>query len=1094
MRSLWDPHVESLRDTLHRLTQIDDPTDRVEPGQLRQTQLLSLMLLVLILLPLPLLLLPNLFRAAISPLRNPTFYTTLGVTIVSLMAYALNRRGQYMRATILAIAGLTIGLFTETALGLLGISPIYAPDDVNLLAFLVVPVLLSSMLLSIPLTALITVTELVGMFLLVLIFPQITLSMLIWGPFSFVLIVSALVLLAAHHRNRLEAIRQTRLMENEKRFRRAVFAAPFPIMLHAEDGEIIAVNQAWSDITGYTHADIPTVEAWTARAYGERGERPSGLLNNPEVSITNRDGERRIWHFRSAALGTRPDGRRLNISMAMDVTERKYADEQLAFQSLLLDQIQDLVTATDLEGTITYVNEAECRALGKSAAELLGQSIARYGENVAGELSLQEILEVTRAAGEWRGELTNVDAEGKLMVLDSRTHLIHNEQGEMVGILSVNTDITERKRAEQALRRERDLLYTLMDNIPDTIYFKDVDGRFTLINAAQARLLGLDDPTQAIGTTDFDYFTPEHAQDAFADEQRIVASGRPVIGKLEKVRRADGAFRWVSVTKVPICNREGKITGIVGISRDVTERKQAEDALRESKALFQSLVESMPQNVFSKDLEGRFTFANQKYCRLQGLSREEILGKKDADLHPPEWVKKYRADDRAVIEKEETFETVEVHQPLEGQKSYVRVIKTPIYDAEGNVGGLLGMFWDITERREMERQLQQQERLAAVGQLAAGIAHDFRNLLSTIILYAQIPMRNPALPPAVMRNLQTIVDESYKATDLVQQILDFSSRAMIKPRPLDLSALTDDTCDVLDRTLPENISLALVVAEAEAGTYVVEADPGRIQQALTNLALNARDAMPGGGELRISLSPIAGKADVPPPVDVAPGDWIRLAVADTGTGMTEEVQEHLFEPFFTTKDVGKGSGLGLAQVYGIVRQHAGHIDVTSQAGEGTIVHIYLPIHRGERAEKDKSKEAAALPPTGRNETILFVEDQARLREAGREMLESCGYHVVTAANGQEALAKCQAPRWSAQHEGPVALVVTDLVMPEMGGKELLRVLRDRRPKLPILAITGYALQGEELKELRDMGFDGVLSKPLDIDTWVREIRRILDGE
>jgi PAS domain S-box-containing protein len=940
-----------------------------------------------------------------------------------------------------------------------------------------------------------------GMLVLPLFFPQITMLMVVGAPLSFVLLVSVLILLSVHHRNKLEAMRQVKLLESENRFRKAVFAAPFPVMLHAEDGEVLALNRRWMETTGYTADDIPTVAVWAELAHADHGGRFQAVIaqlfeddiladDEGEMVIQTKRGERRTWHVRSSSLGKLPDGRRFALSMAVDVTERKQVEEQLAFQSLLLDQIGDMVTAIDLEGYITYANEAERRTFGDEPETLVGRHVDVYDEHFVRDLTCEEVIATTQAVGQWRGEEVKIDKDDHKIVVDSRTQLIHDAQGAPVGILKISTDITDRKRVERALRRERDLLYTLMDNIPDTIYFKDTEGRFTLVNAAQAEILGIETPEEAMGKTDFDYFAPDHAVEAFEDEQRIVTSGEPVVDKVERIRRADGEFRWVSVTKVPITASDGTVTGIVGISRDITERKRAEDALRRNKALFESLVQSMPQNVFSKDLEGRFTFANQSYCELQGLPLEEIIGKKDEDLHPPDLSRKYRLDDQRVMETGETFETVEVHQPLKGEKSYVQVIKTPIYDAEGEVNGLLGMFWDITERREMEQQLQQQARLAAVGQLAAGIAHDFRNLLSTIILYAQLPMRSNELPAGVVKNLQTIVEESYRATDLVQQILDFSSRAMIEPQALDLSALTEKVHDMLDHTLPEHIRLSLDVEDSES-RYVVRADPGRIQQALTNLALNARDAMPGGGDLRLSLSLVDLRGGETPPIsDMGPGSWICLAVSDTGTGMTEEVLEHIFEPFFTTKDVGKGSGLGLAQVYGIVRQHDGYIDVASEVGEGTTFFIYLPAHVA-GGEKEAAAEKQPTP-SGQNETILLVEDEAPLREAGQKILASLGYKVLTAANGREALAKCQAPRWSARQSGPVDLVITDLVMPVMGGKDLLRALKSTRPKLPVMAITGYALQGDDVEALRALGFEDVLFKPLEIETWAQEIRQILD--
>ncbi len=396
---------------------------------------------------------------------------------------------------------------------------------------------------------------------------------------------------------------------------------------------------------------------------------------------------------------------------------------------------------------------------------------------------------------------------------------------------------------------------------------------------------------------------------------------------------------------------------------------------------------------------------------------------------------------------------------------------------------------DITERKKMEEQLRRQEQLAAIGQLAAGIAHDFRNLLSTVILYAQLSMRERDLPPSVAQKLQTIVDESYKATDLVQQILDFSSRAMIKTEPINLTALTADVLNVLSRTLPETIHLTLDVAGTAAGAYIAKVDPGRIQQALTNLALNARDAMPEGGALRFALSRTEKRPGKIPESDQASTEWLCLAVSDTGSGMTEEVQKHLFEPFFTTKEVGRGTGLGLAQVYGIVRQHDGYIDVTSAPGEGTTFTLCFPAYQEQIAPRES--EAQAPIPVGQGETILLVEDEPRLRNAERAMLEALGYRVVTAKNGRDALVQCQTAGRLEEHCPRIDLVITDLVMPELGGEELLRELQKVRPTLPVLAVTGYALQKKDLDQMKEIGFVDVLAKLFDMEQLARVVKRVI---
>lgn len=393
--------------------------------------------------------------------------------------------------------------------------------------------------------------------------------------------------------------------------------------------------------------------------------------------------------------------------------------------------------------------------------------------------------------------------------------------------------------------------------------------------------------------------------------------------------------------------------------------------------------------------------------------------------------------------------------------------------------------------RENEVRLHQQERLATIGQLAGGISHDFGNFLTTIMFYAELLLDDPRLPPDLASSAEAILSGSRRAAQLVRQILSFSRRTTMKARPIDLIPFINDIVAILRRILPENIQL---VTEIGHGEYIVKADPARMEQVVVNLALNARDAMPEGGELHIGLFRVETRPgeslpgvelSLPemPPAGMPGGAWVCLAVSDTGTGMTEEVRTRLFEPFFTTKGP-EGTGLGLAQVYGIVKQHEGHIGVETGVGRGTTFRVYLPVYGG-KEEKEISEEVS-VTPKGKGETILFVEDEEKVREAGREALESLGYRVLAAADGQKGLEMYQAADW-------VDLVITDMVMPEIGGKELLQELRRVNPDIKALAITGYMMR-EDVQELREEGFLDIVRKPLDVRALGEAVRRALDAD
>jgi len=393
----------------------------------------------------------------------------------------------------------------------------------------------------------------------------------------------------------------------------------------------------------------------------------------------------------------------------------------------------------------------------------------------------------------------------------------------------------------------------------------------------------------------------------------------------------------------------------------------------------------------------------------------------------------------------------------------------------------------IDELREAQSQLVQQERLAAVGQLAAGIAHDFNNILAVITLYIDMSLGTPDLPARLRQRLETIGHQARRAADLVQQILDFGRRTVLQTHVLNLTALLQEQVELWRRTIPESIPIQFT---AETVDCLVNADSTRLQQLFTNLVLNARDAMPDGGDLHLSLAQLhLGHRDTAPLPGMAVGDWARITVSDSGTGISATTLPHIFEPFFTTKGPGQGSGLGLAQVYGIVKQHKGHIDVQSAAGRGTTFTIYLPA----LVAKPPIETAVALPavPQGQGETILIVEDNELLREALASILALLNYRVMTAADGREALAILEQDG-EGELPGPaIALVLSDLVMPDMGGEALLQAMRQRGLTTPFLILSGHPMGAERRQSLQTQGCAGWLIKPIGTEELATAVARAL---
>jgi PAS domain S-box-containing protein len=599
------------------------------------------------------------------------------------------------------------------------------------------------------------------------------------------------------------------------------------------------------------------------------------------------------------------------------------------------------------------------------------------------------------------------------------------------------------------------------------------DGTITVFNDACMKLLGIEDePNIKPG---INLFTMKRSwQDLDAegnpvplDELPLVLAlrGKATRGKEMRALRKDGTERWEVVDGVPIYDHNGNLIAGFIIFPDVTERKQAEaereqllNQIQEQAQRIQHIVDTVPEGVILLDPDLRILMANplgkEDIARLNNVQEGDILTHlgecpiKELLTSPPQglW-----------------------HEVTTDHYSF-QVIARPIENGPIPKGWVL-VIRDVTKQREVERRVQQQERLVTVGQLAAGMAHDFNNILAVIALYTGMSLHNPSLPQETRERLQIVGEQAQRASHLIQQILDFSRRAVLERGPLDLVAFLKEQIRLLQRTLPEDIQIDLAYGKDQ---YTINADPTRIQQAIINLSTNARDAMPEGGRLHFGLERISlQEHDAPPLPEMSHGQWIRLTVTDTGTGILPEMQPHIFDPFFTTKEPGQGTGLGLAQVYGIVKQHAGHIDFETEGGCGTTFILYLPTLEIQPTRPSASSRESIAQ--GHGQTILVVEDEVATRQALVVSLEGLNYRVLEAANGQQALEIFE------QHADVIDLVLSDMVMPKVGGKALLHAIRERHPTVRVIMMTGHPLKEKEFEDLRISGLKNWILKPFSLE-------------
>lgn len=643
----------------------------------------------------------------------------------------------------------------------------------------------------------------------------------------------------------------------------------------------------------------------------------------------------------------------------------------------------------------------------------------------------------------------------------------------------------DRSRAEEALKQAENQYRGIVENAVEGFFQASIDGRYLSANPALARMHGYASPEQLMAAVK-DIGRQVYVDSARRREFQRLMEERGVVEDFEyQAYRKDGHKIWVSENARAVRDRGGAMLYYEGTVQDITQRKRTTEALAESEERFRLLFDEAPVAYHEIDSQGILRRVNRAECNLLGYQPSDILGRHASDF---------------VAEEERERSREAVHRKMKGeiplapfQREFTRADGTHILveihenlirDASGHIVGIRSALLDITERKQLEDQLRQALKMEAVGRLAGGIAHDFNNLLMVIKGHSELILNRLPHEEPIRKNAEEIDKATERAASLTRQLLAFSRMQVLQPKVLDLNAIVADTSKMLDRVIGENIEL---VVDLGASLRGMKADQSQIEQVILNLVVNARDAMPHGGKLIIETSNVTlDEAYGRRHTGVRPGKYVMLAVSDNGTGMDAETQAHIFEPFFTTKVSGKGTGLGLATVYGVVKQSGGWIWVYSQKEKGTTFKIYLPqAEEGEVVGSHEPSPPVAASAQG-SETILLVEDQESIRELVEEFLESRGYRVVSARDGAEALQIIE------EQQHAIDLLLTDVVMPRVSGPELSRRLARLLPQLKVLYISGYAEHSPANADIVQ-GNAICLQKPFALDALDRKIRSLLDS-
>jgi two-component system cell cycle sensor histidine kinase/response regulator CckA len=650
---------------------------------------------------------------------------------------------------------------------------------------------------------------------------------------------------------------------------------------------------------------------------------------------------------------------------------------------------------------------------------------------------------------------------------------------ELAGDISYALDALDARARANKSELELHSLRRAVEQTHATVVITDLEGRIEYVNPSFTHVTGYT-AEEARGQNPRFLKSDRTPPEVYRTLWETILGGRTWSGEICNERK-DGTLFWELASISPIRDEAGVTRHYVAVKEDITERKRAEAnvvrlnaELEEALEWQRQIFEGSRDAVFLSDEQGRFVAVNRAATDLTGFSREELHEMAIPDLHEESDLVAYRTFYRRILEGERILSEAPIKRK-DGGKVAVEFNNSLVVIGGKRFVHTAGR--DVTERRQLEAQLVQAQKMEAIGRLAGGVAHDFNNLLTVIQGYGEL-VRDSLSGDPRHESMDELLKAAGRATSLTRQLLAFSRKQVLEPKVVHLGEIVRETGRMLERLIGEEIALALVVSEDLA---TVKADPGQIEQVVLNLAVNARDSMPNGGQLTVSV----GSLRTATPLDGFPdqlpaGRWVRLTVEDTGSGMDAETLSHAFEPFFTTKERGKGTGLGLSTVYGIVRQSGGHVQLTSVPGRGTTFQIYLP-RSDERRVSGAHSGVFAVPGS---ETVLVVEDEPAVRSLVQAVLERHGYVVLVAEHGAAALDVVD------KHPGPIHILLTDIVMPGMNGRDLAGVVTARRPSIRVIFMSGYTADIPT-----DLGVEGgplFLSKPFSEQALTSKLREALE--
>jgi len=765
--------------------------------------------------------------------------------------------------------------------------------------------------------------------------------------------------------------------------------------------------------------------------------------------------------------------------VALRENEEKYRN--------ILENIEEGYFETNLAGDTTFFNNFAAKILGYSRNELMGMNNRQYTDEENAKKLYQTFNKVYTTGKTHKGfDWEVIGKDGSKRDIEASVSLRKDPEGQPIGFRGIIRDLSERKRAEEKLQRSEEKLRTIIEHSNELFYIHNTDHVITYVSPTSKDIFGYSPEEMMINWQTMPTDNPFN-QKGIKLTEKAIKTGKKQAPFLLEVKKKDGTLILLEIDETPVKDAKGKVVSIAGAARDVSKQKQAEKSVLQSEKRFRDLFNSISDLIYTHDLKGRFISLNPTIEKLLGYEHNELIGHKPSDVMKPEFVSAFENEYLKQLKTQGYHEGITTYLKKNGEKAYVEYRSTLVYPDDGEPY-VSGIGRDVTERvlserkvAKLQEQLTQAQKMEAIGTLAGGIAHDFNNILFPMFGYLEIMLEDVPKDNPLRGHLIEVFTGAKRARDLIKQILTFSRQSDHERKPLEIQRVIKEALKLIKSSLPSTIEIS---ENIKSNCGLVMADPTHIHQIAMNLCTNAFHAMEEtGGKLTIALKEVELAAEDLNDPAMIPGSHVSLMIADNGPGMEQNIIDRIFDPYFTTKGEGKGTGLGLAVVHGIVKSHGGQISVYSEPGKGTEFQIFFPVIK---KQKETAKVETDTPIQKGDEQILLVDDQDVIVQIEKQMLERLGYHVTARISSIDALEAFRA------NPDKFDLVITDLTMPNMTGDKLAEELIKIRSDIPIILCTGFSeLISKEKAE--SLGIKEFLMKPVVMKDLSSTIRKLLDG-